>query len=144
MPTPSGVLDGVDGKLARVRGILSKLGHIEHSLDMLYEQALYASFVLGLALSGAAPLALPLGIAFLVVDGFVRHVYNQFALVAGRPLKEYSRFDRRFAFIDGRRNVYLIYFLASSAVGAPLLGLGAALAHAAITGGVYLAKAVGT
>uniref|UniRef100_A0A7J3X5C0 CDP-alcohol phosphatidyltransferase family protein n=1 Tax=Thermofilum pendens TaxID=2269 RepID=A0A7J3X5C0_THEPE len=136
-----GVLDGVDGKLARVRGVLTKLGHLEHSLDALYEQALYASFTLGLVLQGYGLLAASLGLAFLVVDSFVRHVYNQFALVTGKPLKRYSRFDEKFALVDGRRNIYLLYFLASSAAGLPLLGLVLALAHAVVTALVYLLRA---
>jgi phosphatidylglycerophosphate synthase len=136
-----GILDGVDGKLARVRGILTKFGHLEHSLDALYEQALYASFALGLALHGYGLLAAALGMALLVVDCFVRHVYNQFALTAGKPLKHYTPFDRAFAFVDGRRNVYLIYAVAFSAAGHPLLALLAALAHASLTAIVYFIRA---
>uniref|UniRef100_A0A7C3SKD6 CDP-alcohol phosphatidyltransferase family protein n=1 Tax=Thermofilum pendens TaxID=2269 RepID=A0A7C3SKD6_THEPE len=135
-----GVLDGVDGKLARVRGVLTKLGHLEHSLDALYEQAIYASFILGLLLHGYGLPAASLGLAFLVVDSFVRHVYNQFALVTGKPLKRYSRFDEKFALVDGRRNIYLIYFLVSSAAGLPLLGLVLALTHAVLTALVYLLR----
>lgn len=136
-----GVLDGVDGKLARVRGILTKLGHLEHSLDALYEQALYASFALGLALRGYGLLAASLGMLLLVVDCFVRHVYNQFTLTAGKSLKHYTPFDKAFALVDGRRNVYLLYAIAFSAAGHPLLALVAALAHAALTAAVYLARA---
>ncbi len=135
-----GVLDGVDGKLARVRGILTKLGHLEHSLDALYEQALYASFILGLTLHGYGLHAVIPGLAFLVVDCFVRHVYNQFALITGKPLKRYSSFDEKFALVDGRRNIYLLYFLATSAAAAPLLGLALALAHATVTAAVYLVR----
>jgi len=137
----AGILDGVDGKLARVRGVLTRFGHLEHSLDALYEQALYASFALGLALHGYGLLAASLGMAFLVVDCFVRHVYNQFALTAGRPLKHYAPFDRAFALVDGRRNVYLIYAIAFSAAGHPLLALLAALAHASLTAAVYFLRA---
>jgi len=136
-----GILDGVDGKLARVRGVLTKFGHLEHSLDALYEQALYASFALGLALHGYGFLAAALGTALLVVDCFVRHVYNQFALTAGKPLKHYTPFDRAFAFVDGRRNVYLIYAIAFSAAGHPLLALLAALTHASLTAIVYFIRA---
>ena len=136
-----GILDGIDGKLARVRGVLTRFGHLEHSLDALYEQALYASFALGLALHGYDLFAAALGMAFLVVDCFVRHVYNQFALTTGRPLKHYAPFDRAFALVDGRRNMYLIYVIAFSAVGYPLLALLAAFAHASLTAVVYFLRA---
>lgn len=136
-----GILDGVDGKLARVRGVLTRLGHLEHSFDALYEQALYASFAAGLALHGWGMTALQLGLALLVVDSFVRHIYNQFTLVTGIPLKRYSYFDKLFAKVDGRRNVYLLYIVALSALGAPLYALIAALVHSALTAAVYAVRA---
>ncbi|MEM1517094.1 MAG: CDP-alcohol phosphatidyltransferase family protein [Thermofilum sp.] len=136
-----GILDGVDGKLARVRGVLTKLGHLEHSLDALYEQALYASFIAGLALHGWSTVALQMGLALLVVDCFVRHIYNQFTLVTGAPLKRYAEFDRLFAKVDGRRNVYLLYFTAFSALQTPHLALAAALSHSALTAIVYAVRA---
>jgi len=136
-----GVLDGVDGKLARVRGVLTKLGHLEHSFDALYEQALYASFAAGLALHGWSTAALQMGLALLVVDCFVRHIYNQFTLVAGVPLKRYAGFDRLFAKVDGRRNVYLLYFIAFSALQVPFFALAAALFHSALTAIVYAVRA---
>jgi len=136
-----GILDCVDGKLARVRGVLTKLGHLEHSLDALYEQALYASFIAGLALHGWSTVALQMGLALLVVDCFVRHIYNQFTLVTGAPLKRYAEFDRLFAKVDGRRNVYLLYFTAFSALQTPHLALAAALSHSALTAIVYAVRA---
>ncbi len=136
-----GVLDGVDGKLARVRGIATRLGGLEHSFDALYEQALYASFAVGLALRGWGFGALTLGLLFLVIDSFVRHIYNQFALITGIPLKRYSRFDRTFALVDGRRNTYLIYAVAFSALNRPFYALTTALAHALLTAAVYAVRA---
>lgn len=135
------ILDGIDGKLARVRGVLTKFGRLEHSLDTLYEQAFFASFALGLALHGYGFLAASLGMAFLVVDCFVRHVYNQFALITGSLLKYYTPFDRAFATIDGRRNAYLIYIILFSALGYPLLALVTAFAHASLTAIVYFVRA---
>ena len=70
-----GIIDGLDGKLARSRGFLTKLGHIEHSFDMLFEQSWYLSFITGLYLALGSWWLPILGGAFLVLDGFVRHVY---------------------------------------------------------------------
>jgi len=42
------VLDGVDGKLARVKGLTTRLGRLEHSLDQLYEQSWYIAFCWGI------------------------------------------------------------------------------------------------
>jgi len=138
----AGILDGVDGKLARVRGRLTRLGHIEHSLDALWEQSVYAALAVGLGAHGYGVQALIMGIIFLVIDSFIRHVYNQFTLITGRSLKTYSAFDRKFAVIDGRRNFYVIYFLVSSILGNPLSGLFLSIVHASITAIIYLARSI--
>lgn len=128
--------------MARARGILTKLGHIEHSFDMLYEQIWYASFAIGLYLSGYGLIALLLGIAFLLSDSFVRHCYMQFRITTGRPLKTYSNFDLLFARIDGRRNVYLIYMMLFSWLIEAIYALYAMLIHSAITAIVYVIRSI--
>lgn len=138
----AGIFDGVDGKLARVRGRFTKLGHLEHSLDALWEQSVYASLVIGLGTHGYGVQALVTGIIFLVIDSFTRHVFNQFALITGRSLKTYSDFDRKFAVIDGRRNFYLIYFLVSAVLGNPMNGLFLSIAHASLTAVIYLSRSI--
>ncbi|MEZ0345783.1 MAG: CDP-alcohol phosphatidyltransferase family protein [Infirmifilum sp.] len=138
----AGILDGVDGKLARTRGILTRVGHLEHSIDALFEQTIYAALALGLFLGGYGAQAVILGAALLVVDSFARHIYNNFSSIAGKPLKEYSRFDEKFAVLDGRRNFYLFYAIIFSLLGAPILALVASLTHASVTAGVYLIRSI--
>lgn len=137
-----GIIDGLDGKLARSRGFLTKLGHIEHSFDMLFEQTWYLSFVIGLYLALSTWWIPLLGAAFLVLDGFVRHVYMQFKDTMGVALTAYSDLDRAFARIDGRRNMYVLYMIISSALGVPLYALFAMCAHAFITALFYVVRAV--
>lgn len=107
------ILDGTDGKLARLRGKPTKIGKLEHSLDFLYEQAWYASVIAYTYLSTKAVWTLLLGLGWLVVDGYVRHVYNLGWIVAGGPLKKWGRAGRIIALVDGRRNVYVWYTTAS-------------------------------
>ena len=107
------ILDGTDGKLARLRGKPTKIGKLEHSLDFLYEQAWYASVIAYTYLSTKAVWVLLLGLGWLVVDGYVRHVYNLGWIIAGGPLKKWSRAGRIIALVDGRRNVYVWYTTAS-------------------------------
>jgi phosphatidylglycerophosphate synthase len=38
------VLDGVDGKLARAKALATRLGQLEHSFDLLYEQSWYIAY----------------------------------------------------------------------------------------------------
>ena len=146
-----GIVDGLDGKLARARGFLTRLGHIEHSFDMLFEQTWYLAFTLGLYLAYGYWWLLLAGGAFLVLDTFVRHIYMQFKDVMGIALTAASPADRRFALVDGRRNMYLLYMIVFSALGAlgvsmgpfpmPVYALFAMIAHAWITALVYAVRA---
>lgn len=137
-----GVLDGVDGKLARVRGVASKLGLLEHTADTLYELAWYAAYALGCYNRALDTLALVLGFAMLIVNSYIKHLYLQFQLASGATLKEAGSLGRAFARVDGRRNTYVLYFLLSSALGMPVYGLALSLIHAAITALVYTALSV--
>ena len=147
-----GIIDGLDGKLARSRGFLTRLGHIEHSFDMFFEQAWYLSFTVGLYLAFNIWWIPILGGAFLVLDSFVRHVYMQFKDTMGVALSIYSKFDRAFARIDGRRNVYILYMVLFSAMyllgfslgpfPTPVYALMAMAAHAFITALVYAVRAI--
>ncbi len=140
-----GILDGLDGKLARARGILTKLGHIEHTFDMLYEQAWYLCFALSLYLMENSYLPLVLGLCILLTDSFVRHCYMQFKEVMRKALTAYTSFDRVFAKVDGRRNVYVLYMMLFSWLpwpGKPLYAMYAMLIHSSVTALVYTIRAV--
>jgi len=135
-----GIIDGLDGKLARVRGCSTKLGLMEHPFDMLYE----FSWLLALALflsrtEGIFPLLLAsLAITFVA---FYRFCYDQFGRVTGVSLDVYGRFDRTFRRIAGRRNIYNVYILVGVLLGIPLYALIAITIHSAITATVYAYRA---
>jgi len=137
-----GIIDGLDGKLARARGTLTKLGHIEHTFDMLYEQVWYVCFAISLYLMGYGHLPLVLGLSMLVADSFVRHCYMQFRQTMGRALTAYTRFDRAFARIDGRRNVYVLYMIVFSWLQIPSYALCAMLVHSSLTAFIYAIRAI--
>jgi len=135
------VLDGVDGKLARAKGLTTELGYLEHSFDQLYEQSWYMAFAWAtfLRLGNAGVLAL--GFWALLFDSFARHVSMQFRQVTGVSLADYAPFDRRFRRFDGRRNIYTYYVLLAILVGRPLYALVAMAVHAFVTGAVYALRA---
>ncbi|MGB9717545.1 MAG: CDP-alcohol phosphatidyltransferase family protein [Thermoproteota archaeon] len=137
-----GILDGLDGKLARARGILTKLGYIEHTFDMLYEQAWYVCFALSLHFLENSYLPLVLGLCMLLADSFVRHCYMQFKETLGRALTAYTNFDRLFARVDGRRNMYVLYMILFSWLDRPLYAMYAMLTHSSVTAVVYAVRAV--
>jgi len=137
-----GILDGIDGKLARARGVLTKLGHIEHSFDMLFEQTWYVCFALGVFYLTNNLTILFLIPAILVTDSFVRHIYMQFKQTSGKALTAYSNFDRIFAKIDGRRNVYVLYMIVFSLLEMPIYALYFMWGHALLTAMIYSVRAI--
>jgi len=136
------VMDGLDGKLARVKGLATKLGHIEHSFDLLYEQSWYIALAWAAYTLRGDVLPLAVGLVALLLDSFARHVSMQFRQVMGVALADYSPFDRRFRRFDGRRNIYSIYILLGALFGAPFHAVVAIAVHAGITGAVYVARAI--
>ena len=135
------VMDGLDGKLARVKGMATKLGQLEHSFDLLYEQSWYASLAWAAHRLRGDPLPLALGLVALLFDSLARHISMQFRQVMGVALADYAPFDRRFRRFDGRRNIYTIYILLGVIFGAPFYALVAIAAHAIVTSAVYAWRA---
>ncbi len=135
------VMDGLDGKLARVKGLTSKLGELEHSFDCLYEQAWYAGFAWGMYRLSGSLLPVALGTMMLLCDAFSRHVSMQFKQVTGVSLADYAPFDRAFRRFDGRRNTYSLHLLLSTLLGVPLVASFTMALHAAVTAAVYAVRA---
>lgn len=135
------VLDGVDGKLARVKGLATKLGYLEHSFDQLYEQSWYIAFAWVVFLRRGDVWPLFLGFLALLFDSFARHVSMQFRQVMGVSLADYTPFDRLFRRFDGRRNIYTYYMLLSILLRRPFYALAAMALHAVVTGTVYVVRA---
>lgn len=132
------MLDGVDGKLARLKHLINKSGKLEHSFDLLWETSWIIAFSLALSDTlGNLPLALALII--LAFDFFNRHISMQFNLIMG-DLRKQSRFDRIFGLIDARRNTYLWYILAGVLIKRPIFSLVAILFHAMLTSAVYATR----
>ncbi|RLG46209.1 MAG: hypothetical protein DRO06_04780 [Thermoproteota archaeon] len=134
-----GVLDGVDGKLARLRRRPTLIGKLEHSFDMLYEQSWYAAFTWWAWSSTGDPTYVALGLAWLILDSLVRHVYNVTWIATGRSLKYHPGPARIVTKVDGRRSVYVLHMVAWYLVGAPLMAFYTILAHCGATALAYLA-----
>ena len=136
-----GILDGVDGKIARLRGKKTYIGKIEHSFDMLYEQIIYVSWIYYVYTTIPTISVILIGIIFLVSDAFTRHVYMQFKIATGKNLLLMSKLDRKIAKIDGRRNVWFIYMLIGVVI-QPIWGLILMLIHSLLTSIVYVVRAI--
>ncbi len=114
-----GVLDGLDGRQARIQLRHGRLAQVEHVLDALYEMAWWVA--LGAFFSrgreeGAPLVAAALWVAFYLAD---RLAYDVFKARAGRHLDEVSDVDGLIRLIGGRRNVYVFMLLGGVLMGMP-------------------------
>ena len=106
-----GILDGVDGKLARLKLMTSRLGEMEHLLDMMFEYSWWLA--LGWTLGGGdtvSPLFwMSIGLILCnfgdTLAGALFWVFRGRAV--GRTIDNYSKFDLGFRLVAGRRNIYI-------------------------------------
>lgn len=135
------ILDGVDGKLARIKHMTSRAGELEHVLDFFYENSWYLALGIFLSASGAAwawPAALAM-VAFDLVDNLANMAFSRFR---GRNLAEANTFLSRFRLVSGRRNIYAWIFLPGFLAGVPQASFAAAAAWAGVTASVHVAAAL--
>jgi len=137
-----GLMDGLDGKLARAKEMTTKAGKMEHAFDLLYEFSWLAALSVHLSrdLGSVDPLAYCLAAVILIA--FYRHCYDTFGRATGVSLDVYGPFERAFRRVAGRRNLYNVHILAAIVLGAPELALLSIAAHAAITAMAYAWRAL--
>jgi phosphatidylglycerophosphate synthase len=101
-----GVLDGVDGKLARVKMLATKLGQLEHILDKLVEYSWYIAIAAFLAGEGDnAPWVLAL---LMVTFAWAEVVQGEFyRRITGRQLDDAGEIERGFRLVTARRNTIM-------------------------------------
>lgn len=136
-----GVLDGIDGKLARVKLHITRLGSLEHSFDLLFEFLWFIALSLYLFRSTNDAISLILCIFIILFVAFYRHVYDQYRRAMNRSLDDSGDFERMFRRVAGRRNLYNIPILVSILLGCPLYSLVFVLFHSLVTAVVYSARA---
>jgi CDP-L-myo-inositol myo-inositolphosphotransferase len=143
-----GIVDGLDGKLARVKLKTSKLGSLEHSFDLLFEFSWFIALSWFLFRATQTVLPLILCIFIILFIAFYRHIYDQFGKASGRSLDDSGDFERIFKRIAGRRNLYNIPILIGVLL-VPLFSINAItyslifiLFHSGITAIVYSVRAI--
>ena len=129
------VLDGVDGKLARVTRTTSRMGEYEHVFDFFYENSWYLGLGRFLSRHGFpfAWTAALLMVAFDLTDNIVYAVMDKM----GRSLDNASPFLARFRLVAGRRNIYTWLFLLGFFLGEPAYAFYLGIAWAGITAAVH-------
>ena len=143
-----GIADGLDGKLARVKLKISRVGSLEHSFDLLFEFSWFIALSWFLFRSTGSSTPLILCMFIILFTTFYRHIYDQFRRAMGRSLDDSGDFERKFKRIAGRRNLYNIPILVGVLL-TPLYSSNALvyslvfiLLHSGITAVVYSLRAI--
>lgn len=114
-----GVLDGLDGKQARVKVETTKGGKLEHWFDAFFEWSWWIALAYYFRTSGQLPGAfgyLALLILAEAIDGILKgRVY----FATGKVIDEIGAFERIVRLVGGRRNVYVWILAVGLLVGAP-------------------------
>ncbi|MSQ47312.1 MAG: CDP-alcohol phosphatidyltransferase family protein [Deltaproteobacteria bacterium] len=133
------VLDGVDGKLARIKLMTSSAGRIGQGSGFFYETAWYIAWAAYLART-SDPGAWEVGTALTICNGCDQALKEAFAQFHGKPLSAMSRFDRWFNVIGGQRRIYLAMLLGGFFVGRSLLAFQVTLWWAVVTVFIHLGR----
>jgi 1L-myo-inositol 1-phosphate cytidylyltransferase / CDP-L-myo-inositol myo-inositolphosphotransferase len=136
-----GLMDGLDGKLARAKYMASNLGKLEHAFDLLYEFTWLLALAYYLAVSTGSWAPMLHGFASVVLISFYRMVYDTFGRAVGSSLDNYGPFERVFRRVAGRRNLYNIHILVGVLLGVPEAALVSIAVHATVTAVVYSVRA---
>ncbi len=101
-----GILDGVDGKLARVKMMQTKIGELEHILDKIVEYGWYLAIAAYLSsLNGEAPYVMA---GALILFHLADEVQSEFfRRMTNLQICDTGSFDKKFRLIGGRRNTQL-------------------------------------
>lgn len=117
-----GVLDGIDGKLARLKAQTTKLGKKEHDLDYFVETSWWAALAYHFHATGQIRYAYVIFCAFFAFDRLERVAKQTIQRRIGRNLDDFAPFDRLVRIVAGRRNIYTWLFTFFLFIGDPAIG----------------------
>ena len=117
-----GVLDGIDGKLARLKAQTTKLGKKEHDLDYLVETSWWTALAYHFHATGQIRYAYVIFFAFFAFDRLERVAKQAVQRRIGRNLDDFTPFDRLVRVFAGRRNIYTWLFTFFLVIGVPATG----------------------
>ncbi|MEY2538114.1 MAG: 1L-myo-inositol 1-phosphate cytidylyltransferase [Verrucomicrobiota bacterium] len=118
-----GILDGLDGKQARIKVETTKRGKWEHHLDSFFEVAWPTALAYYFHTSGQLPNAYFYLFIFILVQALDGIAKGAIYYVAEQSKQPAGRFDRMVRFLGGRRNVYVWILAATMLLGVPAKSL---------------------
>ena len=117
-----GILDGVDGKLARLKVQTTRIGKGEHLLDYFVEMSWWAALAYHFHATGQVRYAYVIWLIFFACDSLERLAKRSVKLRVGRSIDDVSGFDRFVRYVAGRRNIYTWLFTFCLLTGPPANG----------------------
>ena len=114
-----GVLDGLDGKQARIKVEISKGGKLEHWFDGLFEISWWTALAYHFRSSGQLPEAFRYLFLLLFAEGLDAIAKGSILFTYRKLIDELGPFDRFVRFVGGRRNVYVWILAIGLLLGAP-------------------------
>ena len=117
-----GILDGVDGKLARLKVQMTKTGKKEHLLDYFIEMSWWGALAHHFHTTDQVRYAYVIWLVFLIADSVERVAKWFVKRRVGRSIDDVSRFDRLVRRVAGRRNIYTWLFTLCLLIRAPATG----------------------
>lgn len=136
-----GVLDGLDGKLARVKIETTKAGKLEHWFDTFFEHSWWIAIAYYLQSSGRLPGAFFYLLLLMGAEAVAGLAKFSVIRSCGRTLDELGEFNRIVRLIGGRRNIYVWVFALGVLLGAPAEAFKIMSIWAAITAVVQVPRA---
>jgi CDP-L-myo-inositol myo-inositolphosphotransferase len=134
-------LDGVDGKLSRVKLSFSNIGKMEHAFDFLFEHSWYLA--LGFYLSKTHGIwAIFLPMVVLLFDGFSGHCERAFGKAFKIELVDFGIIERAFRKFDARKNSYIIFILVGILLDLPFYSLAVMAFWSFVSAGFYCVRAM--
>jgi phosphatidylglycerophosphate synthase len=137
-----GVLDGLDGKQARVKVETTEAGEWEHELDYVLETSWWVALAWHFYATALGPLAFQLVGAFIALDLLDRAGRGLVKRKIGRDLDDATRFDQAVRLVAARRNVFTWMFAAALLVSRPAEGFVAMCGWGIVTALVHLTREI--
>jgi phosphatidylglycerophosphate synthase len=137
-----GILDGVDGKLARLKAQTTRIGKGEHALDYCIEMSWWVALARHFQTSGQVRYAYAILSVFFAFDVLQRLAKWSVELRLGRRMDDVSRFDRVLRYIAGRRNIYTWLFTFCLLIGMPAVGFILVCSWGTATAAIHIFRAL--
>jgi hypothetical protein len=134
------VLEGVAGKLARIKLLASPVSSLEHLVGFFSVNAWCLTLAGNLA-PAHGPVAWDVGLAIMACDMCDKVIDTLFTQLKGKTLDDMSPFDQRFRLISNDRNVSLLILSIGFLLGFPFFALQTVLGWAAVTALIHLGRA---